>query len=44
MKERVEGGDEEYREYLKEEYPYLYWSWEWTGDPPEEVTRELGLD
>jgi hypothetical protein len=43
VKERLENGDEKYREYLKEEYPYVYWGWEFTPEPPEEVARELGL-
>lgn len=44
IKERLEDGDEEYREFLKEEYPYVYWGWEFTPEPPEEVARELGLE
>lgn len=44
IKERLEEGDEEYREHLKEEYPYVYWGWEFTPEPPEEVARELGLE
>lgn len=43
IKERLENGDDEYREYLKEERPYVYWGWEFTPEPPEEVTRELEL-
>ncbi len=44
IKERLEDSDEEYREYLKEECPYVYWGWEFTPEPPEEVARALGLD
>lgn len=44
VKERLEDGDEEYREFLKLGHPYLYWSWEFTPEPPVEVARELGLD
>lgn len=44
IKERLEGGDEEYEEYLKEERPYAYWNWEFTPDPPDDVAEELGLD
>jgi len=44
IKERLEEGDEEYEEHLKEERPYAYWNWEFTPEPPEQVARELKLD
>lgn len=44
IKERLDNGDEEYEEYLKEERPYAYWGWEFTPDPPDDVAEELGLD
>lgn len=44
VEKRLEDGDEEYREYLKEEYPYFYWKFEFTPDPPEEIAEELGLE
>lgn len=44
IKERLEEGDEEYEEYLKEEHPYAYWNWEFTPEPPEQVIQELELD
>lgn len=44
LKERLESGDEEYEEFVKENYPYMYWQYDFTPDPPPEVVEELGLE
>jgi hypothetical protein len=43
VRERIEGGDEEYEEYIKEEYPVVYWLWDWTPTPPEDLAKELNI-
>lgn len=38
-KERVKN-DDEYREKIKNNLPWMYYGWEFTPDPPEEYSSE----
>lgn len=40
---RLLKNEPEYHEVVREKSPYLYWGYEFTPEPPEEVAKELGL-
>lgn len=40
---RLLENEPEFHEVVREKLPYLYWGWEFTPEPPEEVKHELGL-